>query len=76
MEADGTLAGRFASWMTPAMGKIGDAYAREQARVRVLACHAAILRYRWEHDRLPPSLDVLKLGELAKARARANAPSP
>lgn len=37
-----------------------------QARLRLLAVHAAIRRYRWEHDRLPSSLSVLKLRDLAR----------
>ena len=63
-EDDGSLASRFVSMLMPAYEKVGDAYTRDQARIRLLACHAAILQYRWEHDRLPPSLDVLNLGEL------------
>ncbi|HTE16873.1 MAG TPA: hypothetical protein VK689_00655, partial [Armatimonadota bacterium] len=61
---DGSLASRFVSVLMPAYEKVGEAYARDQARIRLLACHAAILQYRWEHDRLPPSLDVLNLGQL------------
>jgi hypothetical protein len=39
--------------------------ARQQAYARQLACHAAILRYRWEHDRLPASVEGLKLDDKA-----------
>jgi hypothetical protein len=38
---------------------------RPIADAHLLACHAAILRYRWEHDRLPASLADLHLGDLA-----------
>jgi hypothetical protein len=41
------------------------ARARQQAYARLLACHAAILRHRWEHDRLPATLEELKLGDTA-----------
>jgi hypothetical protein len=62
---DGSLAGRLAAVLVPPFNRVGDAYGRDQATVRLLACHAAILRYRWEHDRAPARLEVLRLGELA-----------
>ena len=37
----------------------------EEARLRLLAIHAAILRYRWERDQVPASLADLNLGDLA-----------
>jgi hypothetical protein len=37
----------------------------DQARARLLACHAGVLRFRWEHDRLPKTLEELRLGPLA-----------
>jgi hypothetical protein len=49
----------------PTFTGVGTAYAREQARVRLLACHAAVLRYRWEHNQVPRTLAELRLGELA-----------
>jgi hypothetical protein len=45
--------------------QVSQGYTREQAQVRLLACHAAVRRYRWEHDRLPSSLTDLTLGDLA-----------
>jgi hypothetical protein len=65
IEDDGSLASRLADQLIPAMTGVGNAYARDQAKVRVLACHAAVLRYRWEHNRVPKSLDELSLGDLA-----------
>jgi hypothetical protein len=63
---DASLAGRLASLRSPAgvVSPAGIIYTREQAKIRLLACHAAIRRYRWEHDRLPASLVDLNLGEL------------
>jgi hypothetical protein len=55
----------FAARFLPSVTASSDAFSREQAYLRLLACHAAILRYRWEHDRLPRSLDELNLGVLA-----------
>jgi len=51
--------------LLPVMSQAIEKYAQEQAMVQLLGVHAAIRRYRWEHDRLPNSLDELKLGRLA-----------
>jgi hypothetical protein len=47
------------------MGRLVDQFTQEQAMIQLLACHAAIRSYRWEHDRLPDSLATLRLGTLA-----------
>jgi hypothetical protein len=61
--------GRPSSWLVglllPAFNSVADRFAMEQAHVRILACHCSIRRYRWEHERLPESLAVLDLRELA-----------
>ncbi len=38
---------------------------KQQAKARLLGCHALIHAYRWEHDRLPVSLAELKAGDFA-----------
>lgn len=38
---------------------------RLKATMRMLGCHAAIRRYRWEHMKLPGTLKELKLGRMA-----------
>lgn len=43
----------------------GDHYGGHQARLRLLAVHAAIRRFRWEIGRYPLTLDELGVGELA-----------
>ncbi len=40
-------------------------FAKEQAKMQVLGVHAAIRKYRWDNDRLPATLDELRLGRLA-----------
>jgi hypothetical protein len=40
-------------------------FIRDTTTARLLACHAAIWRYRWEHDRLPRDLQTLQLGDTA-----------
>jgi hypothetical protein len=46
------------------LSQTSSAYAREQAKMQLLGTHAAVLRYRWENDKLPDSLEELKLGRL------------
>jgi hypothetical protein len=63
--SDGSLGAKFVQNFLPSIDRVGERYAQDQAHLRLLACHCVILRYRWEHDRLPQSLDELRLGELA-----------
>jgi hypothetical protein len=63
---DDGVASRLTEMLIPSFDRVSDNYAREEATVRLLACHAAIRRFKWEHDRLPASLAELKLGELAR----------
>lgn len=54
-----------ASQMTGrALGITSIRYAQEQALMQLLGTHAAVLRYHWEQDKLPASLEDLKLGRL------------
>jgi hypothetical protein len=62
---NGSVVDWAAGMLLPAMSSVSDRYTREMAQVRLLACHCAIRRYRWEHEKLPPSLDELNLGQLA-----------
>jgi hypothetical protein len=62
---DGGLADGLLSLIAPTIWRAVDSYSREEALLRLLACHAAILRYRWEYERLPQTLAVLNLGDLA-----------
>jgi hypothetical protein len=48
----------------PMLSQVSDKYTQVQAEIRLLACHAAILRYKWDQDRLPASLAALHLEEL------------
>ncbi len=58
------LASRLANMLIPSYENVDVAYTREMARMRLLACEVAIRRYRWEHNRLPAELSVLRLGDL------------
>ncbi len=41
-----------------------DRYDRQEAQLRLLGAHASIIRFRWNHDRLPESLMELKTDRL------------
>ncbi|HZP84464.1 MAG TPA: hypothetical protein VFB21_22710 [Chthonomonadaceae bacterium] len=64
-EPGARLAAQFTRLLLPVFEQVLDRQTRQQAVERLLGCHAVILRYRWEHDRLPVSLAELKLGEWA-----------
>jgi hypothetical protein len=65
-ENDPSLPGKLAADMGPPMsGTASDAYTRAAERMRLLAVHAVIFHFRWEHDRLPTTLSSLDLGDLA-----------
>ncbi len=66
--ADGSLAARFLGQISPFTFSLADQAQRftaNEAYLRLVACHAAIQRHRWEYDRLPEDLHALSLGELA-----------
>jgi hypothetical protein len=65
-QPDGTVAGALIAQLCPVFEQSNIAFARDSARMGLLACHAAVLRYRWEHDRLPDSLAALNLGPLGQ----------
>jgi hypothetical protein len=66
LEPGTDVPGALVGMITPAYEKVNETYTKEQARIQLLACHAAIRAYRWQHDRLPASLDILNLGDLAR----------
>jgi len=44
--------------------RIMDKWTQDLAQIQLLGVHAAIRRYLWECDRLPGSLEDLRLGAL------------
>ena len=62
---DASPSGILVGVFMPSLGLASDRFVQDQAQVQLLGVHAAIRRYRWEHDSLPNSLAELKLGELA-----------
>jgi len=66
---DNTLADQIAASLVhgfrPVLDQMMEARAKQFTRSRLLACHAAIRRYRWEHAGLPATLKALQVGEMA-----------
>jgi hypothetical protein len=65
-QPDGTVAGQLIAQLCPVFEQSNIAFARDVARIRLLASHAAVLRYRWEHDKLPDSFSALNLGPIGQ----------
>lgn len=62
---DGSPAGRLAAALLPVTAQAMTRFTVSQARMQLLGVHAALRRFRWEHERLPDSLADLGLGDLA-----------
>jgi hypothetical protein len=58
------LAARLMSVFLPAVSSITAKFTQIRIQVQLLGVHAAIRRFRWEHDRLPDTLADLRLGAL------------
>jgi hypothetical protein len=65
IKPDGTIAGYVAEMFTSVFAQATRKFTYEQAQVQLLGVHAAIRRSLWENQRLPDSLEELKLGALA-----------
>lgn len=64
-QTDDSLAKSLIAPLLPALQRVEDSYTREESVIRMLACHSAVLRYRWEHNRTPNTLEELNQGDLA-----------
>src|SRR5262249_28343111 len=62
---DGSVPSRLFSLLAPALNRVTDRYGSDQAQMQLLGVHAAIRKYRWEHDALPDNLEQLHIGALA-----------
>lgn len=51
-------------FIDPIRNLVNDGGRKQQAQAKLLACHAAILHYRWEHLQLPAALTALKMGDV------------
>lgn len=60
-----SVTGRLAAFLLQDQGKFHDTFAVHRAAVQLLGVHAALRRFRWEHNRLPPTLAEMELGTLA-----------
>jgi hypothetical protein len=60
-----SFAGQLASSVILPIGSIMEKYVIDRAKVQLLAVCAAIHRFQWEYNRLPTSLEELRIGDLA-----------
>jgi hypothetical protein len=58
------LAARLMEVLLPVMSGATTKFTQVRVQVQLLGVHAAIRRFRWEHDRLPDTLANLRLGNL------------
>ena len=59
-----TLDARLFDMLVPSLEQVSHRYDQSDAMLRLLGVHAAIRAYRWEYNRLPPSLADLHIGKL------------
>ncbi len=57
------IAAEYIHAVAPLTNKVRDASLTQQTQAQLLACHAAIHRFRWEHGELPAALTALQLGK-------------
>jgi hypothetical protein len=65
VEGGGDLGSLVAGLLVPGYNDLDEGFTKEAARIQLLACHAAIRRYQWEHERCPETLSQLGLGRTA-----------
>lgn len=63
---DKSLGGKLVELLAPTMTGVSEKYDQTQAMMRLLGVHAAIRRYKWEHNFLPKSLADLHVGHLTE----------
>jgi len=61
-----SLPGRLSGLLGSQISRVLDSYTRIRAQIQMLGLHAAIHRYRWEHEKYPDSLAALRVGRLAQ----------
>lgn len=59
------IAGQLSDLMAPMMGTILQRDTMRQTYARMLVCHTAIRRYRWEYGHPPATLKELRVDEMA-----------
>ena len=61
----GSLESTLSDASLPNSLQIVERFTTDRLNVQLLATHAAIRKFKWEQEKLPDSLDTLRLGELA-----------
>ena len=63
---DKSPGGKLFDLLTPTIPQVTNKYDQVYAMMRLLGVHAAIRRYKWEHNFLPKSLTELHIGHLTE----------
>src|SRR5207249_10385947 len=61
-----SLAGKLSGMVGSQVSRVLEKYAQIRAQIQMLGLHAAIHRYKWEHEKYPDSLGALRVGRLAQ----------
>ena len=61
---DKSPGGKLFEMLAPVLHQVSDKYDQAQAMMRLLGVHAAIRRYKWEHNFWPKNLAELHVGHL------------
>ncbi|WP_395088408.1 hypothetical protein [Armatimonas sp.] len=62
---EGSLEAALVNALTPTFPTAVEQFVQDRINWQLLYCHAAIRKYKWEWEKLPENLEVLKLGEWA-----------
>ena len=62
---EGSLEAALVNALTPTFPRAVEKFVQDRINWQLLYCHAAIRKYKWEWEKLPENLDVLKLAEWA-----------
>lgn len=61
--SESTLEGALANSLTPAYTRAVEKFIQDRIQCQLLYCHTAIRKYKWEWEKLPESLEMLKLAD-------------
>ena len=63
--SEGTLEGALVNSLTPVYTRAVEKFVQDRIQCQLLYCHTAIRKYKWEWEKLPDSLDAMKLADWA-----------
>ena len=63
--SENTVEGALINSLTPVYTRAVEKFIQDRIQCQLLYCHTAIRKYKWEWEKLPESLELLKLGDWA-----------